>query len=355
MTNTFAQQVQFRLDLTNPKVTLELFQAEDIDDKDIERLMSLSTTPKLLRKLAIDSTTMVTALKKAKAGQEPNHEEARLEYDKVVENLDSLIDFVNTVEASAEKLSEGLNDSLGYYFPEDANVNITIYGMMGGWAKGYTFGDAKEFFVSLQKLDFDYNVLYALAEHELFHNAQSANYDIEPFLTQLDSLGLKSDLAVMRLFNLLWQEGSASYIARSEKYEQTDGIVAYFESFQSNTQRMSQLTYLFDRLVVDAYRQTDPKFSRIDGMLFSSNWNELGYYFGYRILNRLSVGKSEQAMKAAIKHYLQNHPTLFILDYITLTKSENNEYNYHQFSEEFIQIVKRLNYMVELEGKDEKL
>ena len=344
-TSIFAQPVQFKLDLTNPKVTLKLFQAEDINDEDIRELMLLPTTPKLLRKLGIDSLTMVSALKKARAGQKPDNQEARLEYDMIVENLDSLADFVSTVEANTEELLTNLNESLGDYFPVGTNVTITIYGMMGGWANGYTFGDVEEFFMSLQKLDFDYNVLYALAEHELFHNVQSASYDINPFLNQLDSMGLKNDFTIMRLFNNLWQEGSASYMARSEKYEQTDKIIAYFQSFQSNARRMGQLTYLIDRLMVNAYQQSDPNFARIYQLLFGYEWNELGYYFGYRMLNRLVAGKSEEERKATIRYYLQERPTLFILDYITLTKPENNEYNYNQFSDEFIRIVERLDYM----------
>lgn len=334
------------MDLTNPKITLELLRAKSITDQDIRKLMVLTTTPKLLRKLGIDSLDMVSALKKARVRQKPNDKEMRLQYDLIVGNLDSLTTFLDTIKKNAGMLSQDLAASLGNYFPPKTDREVTIYGMMGGWSTGYTFGEPDEFFVLLQKLEFDYNVFYATTEHELFHNVQSANYNENSFLTRLNDSGLKGDLTAMLLLTDLWQEGSASYIANAEKYVQTPGIITSFKSFQENENRMYQLDFLFDRMLVDAYHQPDPDYDRMYGLFFSSNWNELGYYLGYRMIKRLADGKSEEEKVSMIKRYLKAYPTQFVMDYIALTKAEKEKHGYYQFSAEFEKIVQRLNFMI---------
>ncbi|MPR35813.1 DUF5700 domain-containing putative Zn-dependent protease [Salmonirosea aquatica] len=346
VTHVIAQQIQFNLDLSNPHTTLKLLQADRLDDAGIRGLMALPTTPKLLRKLNIDSLDMVSALKKAKAGEKPNAKEARLQYDMIVQNLDSMAVFIKTVEANKDRLSRDLQASLGPYFPPETKLTVNIYAMLGGWATGYTFGERDEFFISLQKLQLDYNVLYSIAEHELFHNAQSAYFTDNSFQERLDSLGLSADLTVLGMLENLWSEGSASYIANPDKYEQTKGIVASFRPFQENEQRMGQAYYLFDHLLVDAYHNPERDFDRLYGVFFSSNWDEVGYYMGYQMLNRLSKGKSEAEKAAMIQRYLKANPLTFMRDYIALTRVPEN--NYYQFSKEFERIVERLALMAGL-------
>ena len=340
-----AQNVQFNVDISNSVQTLELLQNQEIQVQDLTALFALPTTEYLLRKLALDSTELVSALRKAKEGMEPDSKEARLQYDKIIDNIDSISTFVEQIDKESSDLVKYLNDSLSQYFPDQTNTEVVIHVMLGGWATGYTFDDLpNEFFVSIQKIPLDMEVLYALCEHELFHNIQAASYTIASEVAQLDSLGLIADAVVLSHLNNLWREGSATFIAEPTKYRQSPGIVKYFESNLRNTSRVTQAYFILDRMTVDAYESGGPKPNTLYQTFFSPAFDQVGYYIGSHMLQSIMDGLSDQERMSKLKFYLQHSPTYFVLDYVSL--SNKFPQNHYRFSKEFITITKRLHYTV---------
>ena len=341
----WGQEVKFRFDFENADQTLKLLQSENLDSAELSTLMRLPTTAFLLRKLQIDSSTMVSALKKAKAGEEANDEEARLQYGQVVDELDSLTVYIADVKHRSQDFQQQLSATLGSYFPGGSTSEITIYPMLGGWATGYVFGDeADKFFVSLQKLSLDQIVFYAIAEHELFHVVQRANYNLSPYFEHLDSLGLGEDAAVLANLYNLWLEGSATYMSRPDKYEGTPGIQAQFAPLLRNYQRIGLSYFVVDRLTTDIYNLPEDKLRLADAALFSPSFDEVGYFVGWQMLRALLRDKTEDEKSNLIKYYLSVSPTYFVLDYIKFAK--DSTYDYYKFSASFEKAVVRLHEMV---------
>lgn len=336
-----AQDLKISLDLSNAVSTLDLLTKKNINDKEFDDLLALRGTKALLEKVKSAPDTLRSALWKAIRDQPVSDGEKRFQFRYISRNVDSLQFFITELSKQQKMIETSIRKALLPYVPKGRNMAVTIYGTLGGFSMGYTLGGDSSFFLGLHFFRNDLAALIENCKHELFHNIQAALYNSQAVNDELEKKSKRA--AVVHAFaGYLFKEGSAEYMADMTKLERTPKIKELVAHAEVNNYRAADVFYLFEHLMIDAYQNQETfDLNKTYSILFDWNWNNPGYYLGYQMMKSLAAAKGPEQLKL----YLAADPTLFILDYIELSKTRKDLAPF-AFSKEFETIIKEVNHLV---------
>jgi hypothetical protein len=321
-----AQNISISFDFSNAEKVLEILKKNKLSEEDKKQFLNLPATQGAIKKLQTNNDTTISALQKAINGVPGTKLEKRFSYQYIKENADSLRSFIKELNDNKQTLEQTLAHTLSDYVPEGKKMHITIYGILSGNSAGFTFGEDSTFYIGLQLYKNDMNATMESCKHELFHNIQSASYNNSwNIISALNNKTTKGASNVYYLLNSLYMEGTAEYIADPQKAIQSKVVKENWKLMQLNENRLQDIGYLFDRMILDVYHNPDSvDANKTYGLFFYWNWQSPGYYLGKEITKSL-VNKYGELV---LKKYLKSDPTQLILDYIKLSKEEPGKVPY---------------------------
>ncbi|WP_425390225.1 hypothetical protein [Ekhidna sp.] len=349
--NAVSQQINISFDLTNPEETIRLFKKAELNGADLERLLNLESTKALLKKMQTGDSLVVSSLLAAKAGQSANSNQARMQYEMIVEDLDQLERFVSDLKSNEKFYEKWLNDELGPYISKEQNIEVEIVGILGGHSTGYTFGDWDKFYISLHHMKGDPDFMLSIFKHELFHNIQSFRFDGRRIYDELKGQGeseYNADYVSYLLFEALYLEGTATYLDRWMDKKETAANEGFIDRGRRSAQRGKYIFYLFDRLIVDVQsKPSDTELNWIYNTFFTTKFDEAGYYMGMKITDYVLEKSGND-----LTYYMDLNPITLMVDYLKYSADDGKVF--YQFSEEFRETVFRLYKQVKnLQNFDE--
>lgn len=340
---TQAQNIKIIFDFSNATSTLNLIQKSSLTEEEFAEFLSLQGTKALLQKINSYPDTARTALTRAILNLPSTQQGQNFGYRRIKREKDSLQAFITTFEKQKSFIEEKLTKSLLPYLPKNKTMSITVYGTLGGYSSAYTLGDDSTFYLGLQFFKGDLNGVFELCKHELFHNIQTSLYNnkIIKQRLQVKDKGLAN---AYEMLCYLFKEGTAEYVADLNKADHTSPYIKeLWEHMRVNESRLGDAFYLFERILLDMSNNFDSiSYNKTYNILFSWEWNNPAYYIGYVMTKSLVAENGE----SILKKYLAGDPTVFVLDYIKLTKSKDDQLD-HRFSVLFEQLVRKINGEIE--------
>lgn len=332
----FGQNIKLNFNYENAERTLEYLEMDIPNETALDRLTALEGTLGLIQKNGLDKASLKQAIGGLDSG---------MQYDFISKNKDEIEAFILTIKEEEDLIRERILKTLNKYIPEDENViEMTVYVVLGGRSSGFSLGDPGKFYVGLQLYKYDLISFVETCKHELFHSLQFKSYDIEPVSERLQQVNMGQAYA-HAIFGYLLREGSAEYIADRRKVEKGNAphVKELLAHARVNDYRTSDVFYLIERLTLDVYNNPDAiNFSNTYNILFDWNWNNPGYYAGYKMTAVLTDTYGEDVLV----RYLEKDPVYFVSDYIKLTESDPDGYDL-KFSDEFREIVESLAVQID--------
>lgn len=339
-----AQDLQIRFDLSNAVSTISLLHQKDISDQEFDKFLSLAGTKALIEKMGSSPDTLRSAMLKVIREEPLSNQEKKFQLRYIARNLDSLQLFVTQLIKQQGVIENAIRTALFPYIPRNKKMSVTVYGILGGGSMGFTLGGDTAFFTGIHFYKNDLVAIIENCKHELFHNIQAARYNSSLVNGTLEKKSKRA--AIVHAFvSYLFKEGTAEFVADMTKVERTPKIKELVDHADVNNYRSTDVFYLFERLMIDAYSYPEKiDFNKTYSILFDWNWNNPAYHMGYQMMKGLEAAKGrEQLIK-----YLDSDPTLFFLDYIGLSK-QRKDLATVTFSIEFETILQEVGQLVKNE------
>ncbi len=333
-------RLSIKVDLGNALETIRLLETKGVDDKEWADWLMLPGTRAILQKLGFSPETVKLAMEKTINGVPLTPDEKKLQYETIIRQLPDMKNLVKQLEQTKDSALSVLVTELAAYLPEGKSAAITLYGLMGTHSAGFAFPkDPLSFYIGLHFYKNDLTAVWHTAKHELFHNIQSIAYAYEPVMEKLTAVNAAFE-APYYLIRHLYLEGAAQYFADGTPWtDQSPYLKREAEQEKVNVYRHDQVFYLFERMILDAYQNSNQmNFGNLYGILFDWNWNNPAYYAGKQIMTALLKKNGD----AYLKKSLEKDALYFLADYMELAKEPGT--SYYRFSEDFEQLV---NHMIE--------
>lgn len=328
-----APRVRLKIDTSNAEATLRLLEP-GVSQAEVERFKGLPATSDLIRrakdwKMELTPDDLVGMLRRAREGEKKNV----FGYDRVVAEKDKIGALIARTSAEQPALERFLAAELAPYLPTGNEVELDVVMILGGFSSGFTFGDSSRMYVGAHTYDGDFVGFRNMLLHEAFHNVQAASLPERDLSTCL----APGELEAYKVMDAVFREGSAEYVA---DLWADRGPSPYSDRLKENMMvnanawRYQAIEKLINYMVVSAADGGDNRPDRdvLSIILTDWNWNNPGYYYGYRTTKKLV----EKHGKDRLAQYLREGPSAFFRDHLTLLK-ETDETG--AFSPRFAEIV----------------
>jgi hypothetical protein len=329
-------QLDLTFDYSNPDLTLSYLankKSVNMDD-----LLANHGTQAILKKIHMDETEARKVLESAHSASPLK---SHYQLSVLMKEQEQLRKLVATLKSNDSALRETVTSVLAKYVPSNRKLPVTVHYILGGYSSGFTFGDDAHLYIGLHHYQLDVSGIENTCLHEVFHNVQRANYDLNTITKELQSKDLGLTYAYVLLAHM-FMEGTADFVADFRKLEETPSIKEQKDRAAVNNGRASDVFYLVSQLVVQARQKPESiDLNAHYSILMDWAWHNPGYFAGYKMTEAL-VNKSTR--EDALKHYLGKDPVHFFADYITLSRNQNSNL---QFSAEFEGVVNELLEYVE--------
>lgn len=344
--SAIGQQISLHFDFENAKQTLYLLEKGNISEEEMQAFLALPGTNAIIKKVKSSADTARSALLKASRQQPLTRNEAFFfQYDHIYRDRDSLKKFVSELNNKKDSIEKVLSKKLGVFIPSGKCLDVTVYGLMGSFSGGWTFGnEPNAFYMGMHFKPYDVAGTIVTCEHELFHNIQSLLYEkVNESYKKIDSVSAGLGAAWYLSF-FLFREGTAEYIADVEKVAKVSASAKKsHEHITVNESRGNDAYFLFEKMSLDlASNKTidDESFQPVYNILFGWDWNNPGYFIGKKMTKALIDAYGDEYLRKA----LAKDPAYFIYDYLQLSKKEKNLY---KFSAAFQEIIAEMIRIVE--------
>jgi hypothetical protein len=334
-----APRIRLKIDTSNAEATLKLLEP-NVSPADVVRFKALPATADLIRRakgwnLTLTPDDLVSMIEKAKGGEKSNV----FNYDLVLSQRDKIRDLISRAANEQPALEQYLTAELAPYLPAGRTLDIKVIMILGGFSAGFILGSPDTMYTGAHFYDGDFSGFRTMLLHEAFHNVQLAARPSRDFSTCLS----KGEHAAYNVLDTVFKEGTAEHVADLWKPENDSPYNARGRKnmeVNANSWRLQAVERLINHMVVSAVdaaeRQPDPEVLSI--ILTDWNWNNPGYYYGYRISGALA----KKHGKARIAQYLTDGPQTFFKDYLAVKKDAPSNF----FGPRFAEIVETLDAKV---------
>jgi len=160
----------------------------------------------------------------AEAHGKPITDRVGLSYslDEVKGNIGGIRMVITSIERDPDHFQRAIERRIARFSPRSANIHINGYVVAGGDGGGYTFGDT-DFYLNVGRIR-DFVLAREVTNHEMYHAVQGA------FSKERGALDDDPDLspchATRKLFDNLYEEGTADYVGDHSLIDQAKGEAA---------------------------------------------------------------------------------------------------------------------------------
>ena len=325
-------------DYANAQMTADYLKSGRVDDDAITRLLALDGTRGLLQKLGASEDQASANLRTL---FDHNGSPSSFQYRWIRKSIDRHREFLAELIDREDEIRQRCVGSLAPYVG-DQDLSVTVHFLLGGHSSGFTLGDDQHFYIALHHYQGDVASIINSCVHELFHNVQRAHYDMKPASDRLSESDL--GLAYAHAFiAFIFQEGTASYVADLNQLDDANPHIRELKEHAAvNPYREQDIFYLISRLLLDV--RTHPErldaagYESLYNILLGWNWNNPGYYAGYRMAQVVLENKGAEALQ----QYLRRDPVHFFADYIALSGSTGPAY-----TEDFAALIDELRQRID--------
>jgi hypothetical protein len=328
-------QLNVHFDFSNATTTIAFLKNNKPSAADIESMAASKGVKMIIKKIRSTDSIAKIALYKAATGVKANGKESDFQFDFIKAHLTEMENFVQQIKNNSKVITDSIQ-TLAAYLPAGKTTDIEVCFLMGGFSAGFTMGDDNIFYVGTHQYKYDFTGIVNTCQHELFHNIQSLSYNRNKIMKKLEAANEQPALYAYYLFQNIFAEGSAEYIADIDKMDTASSYIKrQAEHASVNKYRVADNFFLIENIIMSAYR--NPEKTDADAayrILFDWNWNNPGYATGKLMCKALVNAYGAEV----IKKYLKADPVIFIKDYIQLTKTNSTTYPY-SFSADFEQMI----------------
>ncbi|MEP7377590.1 MAG: DUF5700 domain-containing putative Zn-dependent protease [Chitinophagaceae bacterium] len=326
-------QVNLSFNFSNADSTIAFLKKKNASARDVEIFLHTAGVQAIIKKINSNDSIGRIVLTKISKGGKLAGKENDFQYHLIKRDLGALEKFIDSIKHNQKIIRDSV-EALSAYLPAGKELNVTVCFLLGSYSSGFTFSKADVFYIGTHQYKYDFKSIVNSCQHEIFHNVQNLYQERTPVYKALEK-----DTASLYAFYILhnfFTEGAAEYVADLDKSDPAAPNIKHLKEHASvNNYRMADNFYLADRLILDTYKDpatTDP--GEVYTILFDWNWNNPGYAMGKYMMKCLV----KEYGTGAVKKYLAADPLVFIMDYITLTKTNKEKYPY-VFSDSFEKMI----------------
>ncbi len=338
LSNACMSQVNVSFDFSNVEQTIAFLKKTQVSPAEIDAFISTKGVQTIIKKIRSNDSIARLTLQKVITGTKTTGKENNFQYSFIKSRLQETEDFLNKIKSGQQVILDSIQ-SLSAYLPEGKTINIKVCFIAGGYSSGFTLDDDDVFYIGMHQYKNDFTGIVNTCQQELFHNIQVFSYQRSKDLKKLQDAKENQALYGYYLAQHLFVEGTAEYVADIDKYDQSSSYIKDHVAHAAvNDNRMPDNFYLIEKLIMDAYINTDR--SDVDvaySILYDWGWNNVGYAVGKYIARSLV----NEYGPGVLKKYLIANPMIFIRDYIKLAnkKKQDIPYNFSPVFEQMIDTV----------------
>ena len=294
--NLHGQEIHVHYDYAAVKKLIEIFDKGRLSESDFDELIQLEATQAYLRKLAaffsgIDEASFKKSLEAAATGHPLQND--RYMFERVLKAIPYAKELLSRVSTKEDELTKDATALLEQYTPEDTNLKVTVYMILGITGGGWTFDDEpNSFYVDFSSFKDDIYGLTYLSAHELFHLIQYR------FMQPSPSKSKKVEYVLDQML----REGSATYVADFTKISVPGYYVDFSKKeYQRNFRRMESNFALFESLIYQVKNDATSNIDLIYNIGLSGMYQSPLYYVGYHMIKQIEKYSGREAVIALFK------------------------------------------------------
>ncbi len=320
-----AQNFKVTIDLDSARGIVKLFEQGKASDAEIEQLIKIFGTRKLIEKVKgynaaatgeVFKLTLREVLRSGKTiGPDP------YEWHIVKQNLSNIKKLIDQIERNQSDLLSELNGIIQAYSPADLTGEVRASLLTGGGSLGFVLKDDPTLFVALHKDEMDYEGLKWLLAHELYHSVQRLGKQkrIKNLVSEAPPVNIKNSYL---LINNTWSEGTATFVGDFLKIKNPRGFSLRQQAlFNKNLERSWLNFLLLETLLYRAYHDPEAKIDQFYNIGFTTSFDETAYFVGYEMAKTIESHRGKEAIASLIG----KSPVEFFKLYIDIYKQANDK------------------------------
>jgi len=317
-------------DYASAQGVLDAFARGSIADEELKRLESLPGIREMIEQTGRFSTDATPArfessLRAAIAHQPLAPEQDPFRFAALTAHLSEVQGLMQTMQRDPGRFSSDVYRRLVPYTPSGLDLHVTVHMTLGGTSDGWAPGD-KDFYLSLNHFDGDYQGLVVLTSHEVYHLVQAK---LMP--------GPQSQAVAVSQHNTenilieTYREGSATVVGDPTQVQDGGKWIKWFSGkYASNADHLADDYMLLDTMLYRAAHDPGVDYDRLYSLGFSGGLGSAAYFVGYNMAQVIMAYRGRDALAGHLARPARD----FFTDYLDVCDAHKDDRRCLRFSAE---------------------